>query len=363
MLLNLIISLMLGSVLLAWGLQAGNTLVRKGSTADNLFKGQDSRSLIFLGLYLVVLLLVAYVPQMQIFPLKWRFYGMRTSWTLLRMLLLGACGVGFAISWRTARMQVIVVLLVGLLGLGGFSGAEAYFLSPIYPTLADNLLPNGVFKQTSNSSCAPAALATLLRLWNISTTESTVARLADTSRVGTSMPQLIVAARALEMDGVELTSTWEQMQQINRPGILGVWLFDQGRKLPHAVTLIGLGDRTAIIADPARGRIVELDRSTFEQIWRQQYVPIFSPSALDLSTEQVADYLQQLGYLQSAQPQPSPQQVKNALRRFQQIRGLAASGNLDRQTALWLSGPFLRDEPTLSQSRRTLAARRGALSG
>ena len=40
------------------------------------------------------------------------------------------------------------------------------------------------------------------------------------------MPQIIVAARALGVNAIELAPTWEQIQQINRPGVLAVWLFD-----------------------------------------------------------------------------------------------------------------------------------------
>src|SRR4028118_1443446 len=105
--------------------------------------------------------------------------------------------------------------------------------------------PRVVLRQTSNGGCARAGLATVLRRWGIDATESSVAREAGTSRLGTSMPQLIVAARALGVNAIELAPTWEQIQQINRPGVLAVWLFDGPRKLPHAVALLGMNDSIA----------------------------------------------------------------------------------------------------------------------
>ncbi|MBE9177352.1 peptidoglycan-binding protein [Oculatella sp. LEGE 06141] len=337
-----ILTILLGALLFRWGMRFGRLMLRKGATANDLFKGKASVSLAFLGLYFSLLLLALYVPQFQGLPLEWRVYGMRVTWTILRVTLLGFCGVAFMVSWKTARSQVVAVALIGLIGLGGFTAAETYFLAPIYASLNDNLQPNGVFRQTSNSSCAPAALATVLRLWDFDATESEVARFAGTSRLGTSMPQLIVAAQAMGMDGVELFPTWEQMQQVNRPGVLATWLYSETGRAPHAVALIGLKDNTATIADPAFGRIFQIDRTQFERIWRKEYVPIFRPEEGGLIQSQATDYLRQLGFLN----RPSDS-LNAAVQRFQQASGLRVNGELDAPTVLLLSGPFLSQVPTL----------------
>jgi predicted double-glycine peptidase len=336
---EIVVTLLLGSALFVWGMRAGKALVRSGVTANDLFKGRNSIALLFLGFYFGLLLLALNLPQMPVLPIEWRFHGMRVTWTLLRVMLMGVCGIGFTVSWLTARSQVIAVILIGLLGLGGFTSAEAYFLAPIYADLIDNLQPNGVFRQTSSSSCAPAALATVLRRWGIEATESSVARLAGTSRLGTSMPQLIVAARALGVSAVELRPTWEQIQQINRPGVLAVWLFDGPRKLPHAVALLGMNDSVAAIGDPARGRIFYLDRATFAYVWREEYVPIFRATDMLLSDKQAVDYLTELGY--------NSGNLAADIERFQTDNKMKVSGKLDRMTELMLSGAFLQGVPRL----------------
>lgn len=346
MLLGIVVSLILGALLFKWGMDCGRVLVRSGVTANDLFKGRTTIALLFLVVYMGLLLLALNLPQMPALPLELRFHGMRITWILLRVLLMGVCGVAFTLSWRTARSQVVAVILIGLLGWGGFTGVEAYFLAPIYADLQDNWRPQGVFRQTSNSSCAPAALATVLRRWGINATESSVARLAETSRMGTSMPQLIVAAQALGMDGLELAPTWEQIQQINRPGVLAVWLFDEGRKLPHAVALLGMNSEVAVIGDPARGRIFSLDRATFAMVWREQYIPIFRKEDSSLTREQTADYLRRLGYLNISQPTGD---LSAEISRFQGAQGLRVSGKLDPETALLLSGSFLEGVPTLNR--------------
>ncbi len=342
MLLEIFATLLLGGLAFRWGMRLGKLLLRRGATANDLFKGRTSLSLLFLGLYIALLLLALNVPQMQFLPIEWRVYGMRITWTIMRVVLLGFCGLAYIVSWQTARVQVIAVALIGILGVTGFSTAEVYFLAPIHTWLHNNLQPNGVFKQTSTSSCAPAALATVLLHWQVKATESSVARLAGTSRLGTSMPQLIVAAHELGMDGLELSPTWEQMRRINRPGVLGVWLMSGGRKLPHAVALLKMDGELVVIGDPASGKIYMLNQAQFAKIWRQQYVPIFRASDRNLTAQQAADYLQRLGYLS----QPS-RDLSRALRRFQTAVGIATTGNLDPQTVLLLTGSFLQGVPTL----------------
>jgi predicted double-glycine peptidase len=355
--LGILASLLLGALTFWWGVRFGRLLLRKGATADDLFKGKNSVSLAFLGLYVLLIVLALYLPQLQALPLAVRVYGMQVTWTILRIALLGMCGVAFIVSWKTARIQVIAVVLMGLLGLVSFTAAESYFLAPIHSSLRDNLRPNGVFQQTSSSSCAPAALATILRRWGLDANESSVARLAHTSRLGTSMPQLIVAAHGFGMDGLELSPTWEQMRRINRPGVLATWLYSQDRgRDAHATALLGLSKDTATIADPAFGKIYEVNRAQFDRIWRRQYVPIFRPTDTLIDPAKAVEYLQKLGFLN--QPTASQANLARnpvdvsaltiAVQRFQLAFGLKTTGQLDPETVLMLTGPFLEGVPTLN---------------
>jgi predicted double-glycine peptidase len=345
--LEAIFTVLLGILAFKWGNRTGRFLLRKGATANNLFKGKTSVSLAFLGLYIALLLLALYVPQVQVLPVEWRVYGMRVTWTLMRVMLLGFCGMAYVITWNTARVQVVAVFLLGILGLGGFTAAEAYFLAPVYASLNDNLMPTGIYRQTSNSSCAPSALANVLRLWGIEeATESSVARLAGTSRLGTSMPQLVVAAQGFGMDAIELYPTWEQMRQINRPGVLASWLYSDVGKNAHAIALLGIRDDTAIVADSAFGEIFAVPKQQFEQIWRQEYVPIFPHMDVFLTPVEAARYLHRLGYLAEPAIEAS-EAFTAALQQFQQDMGVKPTGTLNPETALLLTGPFLSGVPTL----------------
>ncbi len=347
--LELTVTLLLGVLAIRLGMRWGTLLLKRGATANNLFTGKNIESLAFLGSYFLLLLLALNLPQMQGLPLEWRASGMQITWTIMRLLLLGFCGMAFVVSWQTARLQVVGVLLLGLLGLAGFTVSERYFLAPIYASLEDNLLPNGLFQQTSNSSCAPAALANVLQLWDLDATESSIAQLAGTSRLGTSMPQLITAARALGMDGLELSPSWEQMHQINRPGVLASWLYSERGRDHHAISLVAMNSETVTVADSALGKFYRLMPAQFERIWRREYVPIFRPSELQLSPAQTADYLHRLGYL--PQPSATEAELKQALIQFQAAMKVEATGSLDAETALLLTGPFLTDVPTLAAAK------------
>jgi len=341
-------TVLFGGLAFWWGIRMGRWLVRRGATANDLFRGRNWLSVAFLGVYIVLLLVALNAPQWSWLPLEWRVSGMRVTWLTMRVLLLGACGVGIGVSWYTLRSQVVMVALVGLLGVSGFTAAESYLLAPIYPSLNDQLNPNGVYQQTSSSSCAAAAMATVLQSWKIDAPESVVARFAGTSRLGTSMPQLIVAARALGMDGLEVTNaTWEQLEQINRPGVLASWLLNQfGRKSPHAIALLALKNNITTIADPAWGKLYDLSPDRLARIWRHTYVPLFRPEEINLSPATVQTYLTRLGYLSSEQPD-----VTAALQAFQQHWQLKPTGQLNPLTALFLSGPFLGDQvPSLANN-------------
>jgi predicted double-glycine peptidase/uncharacterized membrane protein (DUF485 family) len=347
MYLEAIATLFLGGLAFWWGMHLGQLLLRQGATANDMFRGKTSVSLLFLGLYMGLLMLALYVPQWQALPLDWRISGMRVTWTLIRVILLGFCGITFAVSWKTAKIQIVAIALLGILGITGFSAAEGYFLAPIYRDLDDNLQPNGIFEQTSTSSCAPSALATVLHLWGLKETESSIARWAGTSRLGTSMPQLVGALAKINMQGIELAPTWEQMQKINRPGVLATWLYSEGRRDPHAVALVGLNDTTAMIADPAFGKYFQVPRAQFDRIWRNEYLPVFRPQDVTLTAAETADYLRRLGYLQSVAGGGEP--LEKTIRQFQKDMGIPETGVVNPQTALMLTGSFLSGVPTLHQ--------------
>ena len=338
--LNFALNWTIGCLCFYFGTKLGRVMLRKGATANDLFKGKEWLAIVAIGLYVVLLLIAINLPQLKNFPLEWRFSGMRITWGIIRSLLCVALGMAIAISWRTARVQLGMIGVVGILGLLAFVSVESHFLAPIYSRLAHNIRPNRVVRQTSASSCAPSALASILQRWGItSATETEVARAAGTSLMGTSMPQVLQAVKSFGLSGMELKPTWEQMQQINRPGVLAVWqITDAGEKLPHAVALMAIDGIKAIVADPATGKYQSYTQAEFNVIWRDEYLPIYRSTDLVFSSNTALGYLQKLGHFGS---------LTEAVRSFQEAHDLKVTGQLDSLTLMMLSGSFIQETPTL----------------
>ena len=164
------------------------------------------------------------------------------------------------------------------------------------------------------------------------------------------MPQVIQAAQEFGFTGLEMKPTWEQMVMVNRPGLLSVWqVSESGRKLPHAIVLLGLDQKNAVIADPATGKYGLLNRSEFQAISREEYVPIFRPSELAFTKQQAIEYLNQLQY---------SGEFDGMVKTFQRDLGLKQTGSLDPQTLLMLMGRFLNAGPTLNIAQFNLETER-----
>ena len=270
---DVVADILFSSVLFALGLMVG----ARGLKLCPSFRRKTHLLLWLVGIYVFLAVVLLHGPHVKTWPLEWRLYGLDSMWRIMRALLLGACGVAIALSEKNARRQVVAIAVIGAIGVGGFWGLEQYLMTPIYPSLDPAPSTRSVVKQTSDSSCAPAALATVLNQWHMEASEAEIAKLAQTSRMGTSMPHLIFAAQQLGMEGLELEPSWEIMQRINRPGVLSVWVQDGDRRLPHAVALLGMSHKTALIADPASGKAFHLSRRELESVWRHEYMPIFRP--------------------------------------------------------------------------------------
>ncbi|MFM7424564.1 MAG: peptidoglycan-binding protein [Elainella sp.] len=126
--------------------------------------------------------------------------------------------------------------------------------------------------------------------------------------------------------------------------MLATWLYSETGRGPHAVGLLEMTADTATIADPALGRFYQLSPDQLNRIWRKQYVPFFRPDEVNLSPDQVADYLKRLGYLQAQSAG-----VEQALKQFQTAMRVPSTGKLDPETALLLTGPFLTQSPRLGR--------------
>ncbi len=118
---------------------------------------------------------------------------------------------------------------------------------------------DGVCLQTSESSCGPACVATLLRKLGKPATEKEIAQESFTCRSGTENWYL---ARTLRRHGVNVEFVFVPSQPWPIPSIAGVRLTSLGNS-GHFITVLGREGDNYIIGDPLEGRLV-LSKSALE---------------------------------------------------------------------------------------------------
>lgn len=142
--------------------------------------------------------------------------------------------------------------------------------------------------QSTDSTCAPAAAATLLHLYGITSREDTLARDCLTTDHGTSRWGLWRGLRLATADSVYRVRASDgdlEMVMAHLPAIISVVLTKKQNEFdpryarewgwvigqPHAVVLLGRGDRadTIRIADPKMG-VEAWDESGVRALWNRQ---------------------------------------------------------------------------------------------
>jgi len=190
---------------------------------------------------------------------------------VLGMWALPLSGLVVGVVWGSAKLPALrkTVFSVALLGVATYSSTSHLWGAP---PPCDALWRDGVCLQTTQSSCGPAAAATLLHLHGIESSEAEMARLCLTRSTGTTLLGLY---RGLRLKAAErgmsvelLHGTIDDLRRLARPAVIWVELPDRDDIDPryrehwgwepgvrHAVVLLGFdGDGQPIIGEPAVGR-------------------------------------------------------------------------------------------------------------
>jgi hypothetical protein len=188
------------------------------------------------------------------------FYSLR-SWPDSEFL---ACGAGLLAGWlqtkrsqsQNIRKQISVGFVPFILLLCvGAPYLKQIFLRPDWNGF-DDRWSEGVCLQSSESSCGPAAAATLLKLAGKPASERKIAQESFTSRRGTENWYLI---RTLRRHGLNVHYLIGQPNQTNLPfpSIVGVRL-DGKSGAGHFIAILGKTGNRYLVGDPLNGR-QELD--------------------------------------------------------------------------------------------------------
>lgn len=179
------------------------------------------------------------------------FYRFR-SWPLSQLSASGAgLLAGLLQAWTArkgirSRTLMPALLLAGLLVPYMKPGLAPLDLSRLAAECRD-----GVCLQSTPSTCGPASVASILRLFGVEETEKTLAREAFTSSGGTENWYL---ARALRRRGFPVRYVVEDrpVTALPFPAVAGV-LLPGGAG--HFIAILGETDTTWVVGDPMYGRV------------------------------------------------------------------------------------------------------------
>jgi len=255
--------IVLSGAVAALGAIAGRRLAARGITAENALKGRQ------VGAYLVLVAaggataLLYYAPKIPGLPATPVLYAEAAVWPVVQAFAALALGFLIGLEWSGRRdRRRLVTMVAGAAVLALAVGFLFYRSLPLERSLGAPRSVDGVVMQTTSYTCAPAAIATIVRALRGDTTvtESTVVALAGTSRSGTTALAEIRAMRRLGLAPRFARSLApESLAAAGRYALLHVNEPVVTTTVRHAVALLAVDtrNRTITIGNPLYGRQVK----------------------------------------------------------------------------------------------------------
>lgn len=238
---------------------AGAWLRRRGVTAANALDGRQTEAYVVLVLLGAAAALLFQPTLRAMLPLPIVLWLQHLLWPAMGVLALSSAFLLLGLEsggWRDpARRRA---LLSGGIGLVAVSALVLSRSLPVASRLRDTVTPDGVVLQTSPSSCAAAAMATLARTVGLdpAMSERAMAARAGTTLLGTSTLGELRALRSIGSRAVFVRRLSADSLRLRRqPALLHVEEPVAGQRISHAVALIGYDEARGefIIANPLYG--------------------------------------------------------------------------------------------------------------
>ena len=204
-----------------------------------------------------------FYPEIEIFIFNFADYAYFRWWGMAGAALLG--GAAFKKIRGRDRIavwifEIIIVCACSYLIWQSFFGVSDDFVELGFE--------EGVCRQSTDYTCAPASCVTLLNMLGIKTTEREMTRLCATQRLGSAHVNIYRGLRImLEKNGYEVSltrETPETLSALSVPFLTNVYL--QGRVL-HAVTVVRVSGAVVDIAETIRGTFMNISVADFLKCW------------------------------------------------------------------------------------------------
>jgi len=158
-----------------------------------------------------------------------------------------------AIAFRTKHHEKWKVVISGVLLIAAVQYVQWMYTRPLAPQLGESISSDGIFLQSSGSSCVAASAANILQTFGIKKTEKEMAELFGTNLIrGTSVAQIVYGLRKISFSGKKKFIKDSDLTKLKAPAI--IFLNDEDGGIPHAVAYMGSIDKKAEIWDPAGGK-------------------------------------------------------------------------------------------------------------
>lgn len=157
------------------------------------------------------------------------------------------------------------------------TGVEFYGLWPMALQVNESLINRqGVVIQTTGFTCAPASLATVMRLYGKPMTEASASVFVGAGMGGSFDDEITRGAIAVGFpEAAPWTTTLDAIASEDMPLIISIRFHDAWDM--HAVALIGLSSTTVTLADPMGG-LRRIPREKFHEHWRGRGVRLGRPA-------------------------------------------------------------------------------------
>ncbi len=171
-------------------------------------------------------------------------------------------------EFATHHLNYILVIFINMMKRHTFPKKKTSFLGML------NRRPPLV-RQYDQIDCGPAALLSILKYHGGDASLVFVRELCQTDAKGSSMLDLVRAAKVLGLEAYGATGEYEQLMQEKMPCIAHVVL-ESG--LNHFIVIYKINYQRVLAGDPGKG-FYRLSREEFLRIWKKKSVILFSPDS------------------------------------------------------------------------------------
>jgi hypothetical protein len=198
-------------------------------------------------------------------PLWLHFHYLAAMWGIILAIFAFTFSLACFVSFRTSHRERWKVVLASTLLIAAIQIMQWNYTRPVAPHLKDSVTPSGLVIQTSDTSCAAASAASILRRFGMEMSEREMAELFRTTLFGTSAAHVIYGMQRIGIRSRKVEIEGSNPEHLKFPAMIFIGCPSAGTE-SHAVAYMGFHEGKAEIWDPVRGKRF-LDKNQLGRIW------------------------------------------------------------------------------------------------